>query len=105
MVNTKVKSKDSVWGIDPASIQGYGLANSIMDKTAEEVYAEITEQFRILYIESVVCSDLVAEFLRYQTEILTFHCARGSDSFNCSTRDPHARIGERHTLWSHLRST
>lgn len=61
--------KDSMWGIDPASIQGDELANTILGKTPEEVCIVIPEMFRILHIESLVRSDRVARFRARQSEI------------------------------------
>ena len=61
--------KDSMFGIDPSSVQGHDLANSILGKTPEEVCAKIPEIFRILHIESVVRSDLAGRFIRRQATI------------------------------------
>ena len=60
---------NSMFGIDPSSIQGHGLANAILGKTPEEICAKIPETFRILHIESVIRSDLVSGFLRRQAVI------------------------------------
>ncbi len=59
----------SMSGIDPKSIQGHDLANSIIGKTPDDVCAKIPEMFRILHIESVVRSDLAAKFFRRQGQI------------------------------------
>ncbi len=76
--------KDSMWGVDPASIQGHELANTILGKTPEEVCAVIPDFFRILHIESVVRSDRVARFrarqsrIRKDLEKLPLNILRGS---------------------------
>ena len=61
--------KDSMFGIDASTIQGHGLANSILGKTPEEICAKIPEKFRILHIESVIRSDLTSKFLRFQVNV------------------------------------
>ena len=74
----------SMFGIDPKSIQGHDLANSIIGKAPEDVCAKIPEIFRILHIESVVRSDLAAKFFRRQARIrddlekLHFNILKGS---------------------------
>ena len=60
---------NSMFGIDPKSIQGHDLANSIIGKTSEDVCATIPEIFRVLHIESVVRSDLAARFFQRQAKI------------------------------------
>lgn len=61
--------KDSMFGIDPSSIHGHNLANSILGKTPEEICKKIPEIFRILHIESVIRSDLTREFQKAQDRI------------------------------------
>ena len=68
-VGEKTAIMDSMFGIDPKSIQGHNLANSIIGKNPEEVCAKIPEMFRILHIESVVRSDLAARFFTRQARI------------------------------------
>lgn len=68
-VQDKSEIMCSTFGIDPKSIQGHDLANSIIGKTPEDVCAKIPEMFRILHIESVVRSDLAAKFFRRQAKI------------------------------------
>lgn len=99
--------KDSMWGIDPASVVGHDLANTVLSKTPEQVCAQIPEQFRILHIESVVRSDLLARFLRCQSKIrkdlekLPLNMLRGS-----LKRDTRMKLGKRakeqDTLIDHL---
>ena len=68
-VEHKSKIISSMFGIDPKSMTGHDLANSILGKTPEAVCAKIPEIFRILHIESVVRSDLVAKFFSRQAKI------------------------------------
>ena len=68
-VQHQCEIKDSMFGIDPSSVQGHDLANSILGKTPEEICAKIPETFRILHIESVVRSDLAGKFMRRQATI------------------------------------
>ncbi len=58
-----------MFGIDPSSVQGHDLANSILGKTPEEVCKKIPEAWRILHIESIVRSDLTSKFQRAQAGI------------------------------------
>ena len=68
-VEHKSEIISSMFGVDPKSITGHDLANSILGKTSEAVCANIPEIFRILHIESVVRSDLVAKFFSRQAKI------------------------------------
>ncbi len=99
--------KDSMWGIEAASVQGHELANTILSKTPEEVCAEIPEQFRILHIESVIRSDRVAKYLACQSKIrndlekLPLNILRGS--LKRETRmELGKRTNEQDTLIDHL---
>ena len=58
-----------MFGIDPSTIQGHHLANTILGKTPEEIYAKIPETSRILHCESVIHSDLTSKFLKAQAKI------------------------------------
>ncbi len=68
-VRGKSEIENSMFGIDPSSVQGHDLVNSILGKTPEEVCDKIPESFRILHIESVVRRDLATKFLRRQAVI------------------------------------
>lgn len=68
-IQEKTTIENSMFGIDPKSIQGHDLANSIIGKSPEDVCAKIPEIFRILHIESVIRSDLAARFFRRQARI------------------------------------
>jgi len=68
-VREKSEIENSMFGIDPSSVQGHDLVNSILGKTPEEVCDKIPESFRILHIESVVRRDLATKFLRRQAVI------------------------------------
>ncbi len=59
----------SMFGIDPKTIHGHDLDNSITAETPEAVCDKIPEILRILNIESVVRSDLVAKFLKGQAQL------------------------------------
>ena len=68
---TERQITDSIWGVDPATIEGHDLANKLLGKTPKDVCAEIPDLFRILHVESVIRSDLAARFLDRQAEIRT----------------------------------
>lgn len=68
-VEDQSEVKNSMFGIDPSSVQGHDPANSILGKTPEEVCANIPETYRILHIESVVRSDLASRFFQRQEKI------------------------------------
>ena len=61
--------KESMFGIDPSSVHGHDITNSLLGRSPEEVCKKITDSFRILHIENVVRSDLVGRFQRCQDRI------------------------------------
>ena len=60
---------DSMFGIDPSTIQGHHLANTILGETPEEICAKIPETFTILHCENVIRSDLTSKSLRPQAKV------------------------------------
>ena len=57
---------DAEFGLNPSSIGGHDLANSLLGKTPGEICAKVPEIFRILRIECVIRSDLSRAFLAKQ---------------------------------------
>lgn len=68
-IQEKTAITDSMFGIDPKTVRGHDLTNSIISKSPEDVCAKIPEYFRILHIESVIRSDLAARFFTRQAGI------------------------------------
>ena len=63
-VQHRTEIEDSMFGIDPASVQGHETANALLGKTPEELCKKIPETFRIFHIECVLRSDLSSRFQR-----------------------------------------
>ena len=97
----------SMFGIEPKSISGHDLASSVIGKTPGAICATVPEMFRILNVESVIRSDLVAKFFKRQAQIrddlekLPLNILKGSVK-----RDTRLEMGKRanepQTLVDHL---
>ena len=95
-VQTQREILDSMFGIDPSSIQGHDLANSILGRTPDEVCKDIPEAFRVLHIESVVRSDRVARLYRAQTTIRNDILKMPLNELKgCLKHETRARLGKR----------
>ena len=68
-VGQKSEIEESMFGIDPSSVQGHDLINSILGRTPEKISTHIPDTFRILHIESVIRRDLATRFLRRQAAV------------------------------------